>query len=156
MCCGARPSPGPASSSTEHRSPACLRPLRVERREDLRREVDLGVDRVVVRDDRDAGPGDLAVVLEDGALVGAVGERTAAMVARTQGAAGESEQRLAALVTLSAVLLSLLPLSSSAPRRAPRVPDDVVFVDAIPLGATGKMQKNKLREQFKSYKLPSA
>ncbi|MEP7281724.1 MAG: 3-(methylthio)propionyl-CoA ligase, partial [Rubrivivax sp.] len=29
------------------------------------------------------------------------------------------------------------------------LPDDVVFVDAIPLGATGKMQKNKLREQFK-------
>ena len=28
------------------------------------------------------------------------------------------------------------------------MPDDVVFVDAIPLGATGKMQKNKLREQF--------
>ncbi|WP_137921196.1 3-(methylthio)propionyl-CoA ligase [Hydrogenophaga sp. 2FB] len=27
-------------------------------------------------------------------------------------------------------------------------PDDVVFVDAIPLGATGKVQKNKLREQF--------
>jgi fatty-acyl-CoA synthase len=35
-------------------------------------------------------------------------------------------------------------------------PDDVVFVDAIPLGATGKMQKNKLREQFKSYVLPTA
>ncbi|HNU10292.1 MAG TPA: 3-(methylthio)propionyl-CoA ligase [Rubrivivax sp.] len=34
-------------------------------------------------------------------------------------------------------------------------PDDVVFVDAIPLGATGKMQKNKLREQFKDYKLPT-
>ena len=33
-------------------------------------------------------------------------------------------------------------------------PDDVVFVDAIPLGATGKMQKNKLREQFAGYKLP--
>jgi 3-(methylthio)propionyl---CoA ligase len=32
-----------------------------------------------------------------------------------------------------------------------QVPDDVVFVDAIPLGATGKMQKNKLREQFKGY-----
>jgi fatty-acyl-CoA synthase len=31
-----------------------------------------------------------------------------------------------------------------------------VFVDAIPLGATGKMQKNKLREQFASYKLPTA
>ncbi|MFL6664695.1 MAG: AMP-binding protein, partial [Rhizobacter sp.] len=27
-------------------------------------------------------------------------------------------------------------------------PDDVVFVDAIPLGATGKMLKNRLREQF--------
>jgi acyl-CoA synthetase (AMP-forming)/AMP-acid ligase II len=35
-------------------------------------------------------------------------------------------------------------------------PDDVVFVDAIPLGATGKMLKNKLREQFKDYKLPTA
>jgi 3-(methylthio)propionyl---CoA ligase len=36
-----------------------------------------------------------------------------------------------------------------------QVPDDVVFVDAIPLGATGKMQKNKLREQFKGHVLPS-
>jgi 3-(methylthio)propionyl---CoA ligase len=36
-----------------------------------------------------------------------------------------------------------------------QVPDDVLFVDAIPLGATGKMQKNKLREQLKDYKLPS-
>ena len=35
-------------------------------------------------------------------------------------------------------------------------PDDVVFVDAIPLGATGKMQKNKLRDQFKTHKLPTA
>lgn len=35
-------------------------------------------------------------------------------------------------------------------------PDDVVFVDAIPLGATGKMQKNKLREQLKDYQLPTA
>jgi acyl-CoA synthetase (AMP-forming)/AMP-acid ligase II len=35
-------------------------------------------------------------------------------------------------------------------------PDDVVFVDAIPLGATGKMQKIKLREQFKDHKLPTA
>ncbi len=37
-----------------------------------------------------------------------------------------------------------------------QVPDDVVFVDAIPLGATGKMQKNKLREKFKDHKLPGA
>jgi acyl-CoA synthetase (AMP-forming)/AMP-acid ligase II len=36
------------------------------------------------------------------------------------------------------------------------LPDDVVFVDAIPLGATGKMQKNKLREQFKDHQLPTA
>jgi 3-(methylthio)propionyl---CoA ligase len=27
-------------------------------------------------------------------------------------------------------------------------PDDIVFVDAIPLGATGKMLKNRLREQY--------
>ena len=36
-----------------------------------------------------------------------------------------------------------------------QVPDDVAFVDAIPLGATGKMQKMKLREQFKDYRLPT-
>ena len=35
-----------------------------------------------------------------------------------------------------------------------QVPDDVVFVDAIPLGATGKMLKTRLREQFKDYRLP--
>jgi len=35
-------------------------------------------------------------------------------------------------------------------------PDDVVFVDAIPLGATGKMLKNRLREQFKHHQLPTA
>jgi 3-(methylthio)propionyl---CoA ligase len=32
-------------------------------------------------------------------------------------------------------------------------PDDVVFVDAIPLGATGKMLKNRLREQFQDHLL---
>ena len=37
-----------------------------------------------------------------------------------------------------------------------QVPDEVVFIDAIPLGATGKMQKNKLRELFKTHKLASA
>jgi fatty-acyl-CoA synthase len=35
-----------------------------------------------------------------------------------------------------------------------QAPDDVVFVDSIPLGATGKMLKNRLREQFKDYRLP--
>ena len=36
-----------------------------------------------------------------------------------------------------------------------QIPDDVVFVDAIPLGGTGKMQKTKLREVLKDYKLPT-
>jgi acyl-CoA synthetase (AMP-forming)/AMP-acid ligase II len=35
-----------------------------------------------------------------------------------------------------------------------QVPDDVVFVDAIPLGATGKMLKTRLREQLADYRLP--
>ena len=35
-----------------------------------------------------------------------------------------------------------------------QIPDDVVFLDSIPLGATGKMQKSKLRETLKDYKLP--
>ncbi|MEO8937391.1 MAG: 3-(methylthio)propionyl-CoA ligase, partial [Burkholderiaceae bacterium] len=35
-------------------------------------------------------------------------------------------------------------------------PDDVVFIEAIPLGATGKMLKAKLRETFRDYKLPGA
>ena len=37
-----------------------------------------------------------------------------------------------------------------------QVPDDVVFVDAIPLGATGKMLKTRLREMLKDYQLPAA
>ena len=35
-----------------------------------------------------------------------------------------------------------------------QIPDDAVFVEAIPFGATGKMLKTKLREQLKDYKLP--
>jgi acyl-CoA synthetase (AMP-forming)/AMP-acid ligase II len=35
-----------------------------------------------------------------------------------------------------------------------QIPDDAVFIDAIPLGATGKMLKTKLREQLKGYTLP--
>ena len=34
-------------------------------------------------------------------------------------------------------------------------PDDVQFVEALPLGATGKILKTKLREQFASYALPT-
>ena len=35
------------------------------------------------------------------------------------------------------------------------LPDDVQFAEAIPLGATGKMLKNRLREQFKHHQLPT-
>ena len=36
------------------------------------------------------------------------------------------------------------------------MPDDVVFTDSLPLGGTGKIQKNRLREQFAAYHLPGA
>ncbi|MNF15196.1 long-chain-fatty-acid--CoA ligase [compost metagenome] len=35
-------------------------------------------------------------------------------------------------------------------------PDDVVFVDSIPLGGTGKVQKNLLREAHGDCLLPKA
>ena len=35
-----------------------------------------------------------------------------------------------------------------------QIPDDVIFVDAIPLGGTGKMQKTKLRATLHDYRLP--
>ena len=38
--------------------------------------------------------------------------------------------------------------------RQVKLRDDVVFVEAIPLGATGKMLKTRLRELLKDYKLP--
>ncbi|KGG99045.1 3-(methylthio)propionyl-CoA ligase [Comamonas thiooxydans] len=37
-----------------------------------------------------------------------------------------------------------------------QIPDDVVFVEAIPIGATGKMLKTRLREELKDYQLPTA
>jgi 3-(methylthio)propionyl---CoA ligase len=36
------------------------------------------------------------------------------------------------------------------------LPDDVVFVDALPHTATGRLSKMKLREQFRDYQLPTA
>ena len=36
------------------------------------------------------------------------------------------------------------------------LPDDMVLVDALPLGPTGKVLKTKLREQFGDHKLPTA
>jgi len=37
-----------------------------------------------------------------------------------------------------------------------QVPDDVVFLDAIPMGATGKILKTRLRELLQDYRLPTA
>lgn len=34
-------------------------------------------------------------------------------------------------------------------------PDDVMFVTALPIGATGKILKNKLREEFRHHRLPT-
>jgi fatty-acyl-CoA synthase len=36
------------------------------------------------------------------------------------------------------------------------MPDDVVFVDDIPLGATGKIDKKLIRQRFAGYQLPTA
>jgi fatty-acyl-CoA synthase len=36
------------------------------------------------------------------------------------------------------------------------MPDDVVYVEKIPLGATGKINKLALRETFRDYRLPTA
>jgi len=36
------------------------------------------------------------------------------------------------------------------------MPDDVVFLEALPIGGTGKVQKNRLREQFRDHPLPDA
>jgi fatty-acyl-CoA synthase len=36
------------------------------------------------------------------------------------------------------------------------LPDDVAFVNELPHTATGKLQKMKLREAFRDYKLPTA
>jgi fatty-acyl-CoA synthase len=33
------------------------------------------------------------------------------------------------------------------------IPDDVIFTDLIPLGATGKILKNKLRDQFGGHRI---
>lgn len=36
-----------------------------------------------------------------------------------------------------------------------QIPDDGVFVESIPLGSTGKIQKAKLRQKLAGYVLPS-
>ncbi len=34
------------------------------------------------------------------------------------------------------------------------MPDAIEFVDALPIGATGKVLKRELRDKFADYKLP--
>jgi len=36
------------------------------------------------------------------------------------------------------------------------IPDDVVFADSLPVGGTGKIQKNKLRDAYRGHRLPTA
>lgn len=36
------------------------------------------------------------------------------------------------------------------------IPDDVVFTEALPVGGTGKIQKNKLRKLYQDHRLPTA
>jgi fatty-acyl-CoA synthase len=52
----------------------------------------------------------------------------------------------------------LSAIQSFVNERLPKISavDDVQAVDEIPLGATGKVLKTKLREHFKDYKLPTA
>jgi fatty-acyl-CoA synthase len=64
-------------------------------------------------------------------------------------------------------LLLIVPKAGTAPSTADLLafmngkvakwclPDDVVCVEALPHTATGKLQKLKLREQFKGYRLPT-
>ncbi|KQV91353.1 long-chain fatty acid--CoA ligase [Massilia sp. Root351] len=35
------------------------------------------------------------------------------------------------------------------------IPDDVVFVDSLPMGPTGKIQKNRIREQYRNHLMPA-
>jgi len=35
------------------------------------------------------------------------------------------------------------------------IPDDVVFVESLPIGATGKILKNRLRQEYKDHQLPA-
>jgi fatty-acyl-CoA synthase len=61
------------------------------------------------------------------------------------------ERPLLVVVPKPGIELERVDLLQFFDGKVPRwwVPDDVQFVDSIPLGATGKMLKNRLREQFK-------
>jgi fatty-acyl-CoA synthase len=63
------------------------------------------------------------------------------------------ERPLLVVVPKSNVLLSAADMLAFFDGRVAKwqVPDDVIFVDALPIGATGKVVKHQLREQFKGH-----
>jgi fatty-acyl-CoA synthase len=65
------------------------------------------------------------------------------------------ERPLLVVVPKQGIALERVELLQFFDGKVPRwwVPDDVQFVESIPLGATGKMLKNRLREQFKDLQL---
>ena len=58
------------------------------------------------------------------------------------------------LISFSSTLLAAPPFRFDGKVTSWWLPDDVVFVDKIPHTATGKIQKNALRETFRDYRLP--
>ena len=68
------------------------------------------------------------------------------------------ERPLLVVVRKSGQTVSREELLAHFAGKVPRwqVPDDVAFVDAIPLGATGKMLKGVLRERFRDHQWPGA
>jgi acyl-CoA synthetase (AMP-forming)/AMP-acid ligase II len=67
-----------------------------------------------------------------------------------------SERPLLVVVRKSGAAVSREDLLSHFAGKVARwqIPDDVVFVEAIPLGATGKMLKGQLRERFRDHPWP--
>ena len=57
-------------------------------------------------------------------------------------------------MTANAILLAPRPRTFTNENPCKwQIPDDVVFVESMPLGATGKILKTRLREQLKDYRL---
>ena len=68
---------------------------------------------------------------------------------------GSWKKKILYSVTAAALFVLLWVLFFPGDREYQRIPDDVVFVESIPLGATGKMLKTRLREQHADYVLPT-
>ena len=73
----------------------------------------------------------------------------------TAGCRGAAEAVLTAQLAREALQTDWVKLEVIADERT-LLPDAVEFVDEIPHGATGKISKKDLREQFRDYKLADA